>query len=324
MQKKGERGIEKKRWLSERKLALIAVLLVLLVVSGILLPRFLMQIPKPEFSLKAAIIDQLGKEYPNQGFNSTGPVAVMLKNAGFNVSCYKSSAIDVAFYRNLAEGNYGLIVLRSHAALREDETLVDFFTSEEFSENRYGAEQADGLLAKGYYSREPSKFYFTITSRFIERLEGSFPKSIVVAMGCNSLNRTATEMAEAFISKGATAYVGWTGLVGSTHTDDETIKLLQAFVKEGKTLREALNLLQRDPTSGSYMKCYPPTTEDLKLSDLTAEKTTFAMFPGSFADSRPFFAISERDAAAHGPKVPALHGVRLVCQAFESSEDGYV
>ncbi len=324
MQKKGERGIEKKRWLSERKLALIAVLLVLLVVSGVLLSRFPVQVPEPKFSFKAAVVDQLGEEYPNPDFNSTGPVATMLRDAGFNVSYYGSSLVTVAFYRELAKSNYGLIVLRSHAALRVDRTLVDFFTSEEFNENRYSTYLNDGLLAKGYYSWKPDKFYFTITPSFIGSLEGSFPKSVVVAMGCNTLNKTVTGMAEAFISKGATAYVGWTGLVGPTHTDDETIKLLQAFVKEGKTLREALNLLQRDPTFGSYMKCYPPTAEDLKLSDLTAEKTTFAMFLGPLPDSRPFLAISERDVAAHGPKVPALHGVRLICQAFESSEDGYV
>jgi hypothetical protein len=300
------------------------VLIVLLIVSGVLLSRFLVQVPKAKFSFKAAIIDQLSDEYQNPDFNSTGPVATALRDSGFSVSYFESSKVNVAFYRNLAKDNYGLIVLRSHAALRVGETLVDFFTSEEFNENRYSAEINDGLLAKGYYSWKPNKSYFTITPKFIEHLEGSFPKSFIVAMGCNSLNASTVEMAEAFIGKGATAYVGWTGLVDPTHTDDQTIKLLQAFLKENKTLREALDTLHRDPTYGSLMECFPPTADDLRLSDLTAESNDYAILGASASDSRPFLVVLGRDATVRGSEVPALCRAKQVYQAFKPPRDAYV
>ncbi len=240
------------------------------VVLGILLFIFLLNPSDREFPLKAIIVDQLGMEFPNSNFSETGVVASMLKDSGFQVSYRRSETVNVAFYMELAQREYGIIILRSHSATREDKTLVDFFTSEEFNQAKYTREQEKGWLTMGYYQWKPEKQYFAVTPELVENLKGSFPKSVVIAMGCNSLNSTCTEMAEAFINKGAKAYIGWTGLVQPSHTDNETIKLLEMLLIEEKKLSEAINAIDADPIYGSKMEYCPSKAGNLTISSLTS------------------------------------------------------
>jgi len=271
MKRKKEK-VKQEKLFSNRQLIIISVVMATIIVLGFIL--YSLQTQEVEFSLKAAIIDQLGEEFPSSDFNATGTVADILKDAGFNVSYHRSETINVAFYKGLVKYNYGIIILRTHSATREGETIVDFFTSEEYSANKYGDEQNNGLLTAGYYSWNPEELYFAITPKFIENLEGGFPKSVVIAMGCNSLNLTCTEMAEAFIKKGATIYIGWTGLVSPSHTDNETIKLLGGLLVENKTFSDAINSLKSDPLYRSKMEYYPPEAGNLTISDLITEANT--------------------------------------------------
>ena len=260
------------------------------IVLGFLVFAFLLQTQEVKFSSKAAIIDQLGKDLPNTEFNET--VASLLESNGFNVSYHRSESVNVTFYKGLAKYNYGVIILRAHSALRKGETIVDFFTSEEYSEDKYVSEQDNGLLTIGKYSGE-NKSYFAVTPKFIENLEGSFPKSIIIAMGCNSLNETCTEMANAFINKGAKAYIGWTGLVNSSHTDSETIKLLRRLLDENQTITDAVSTVSPDWSffPPSEMKFYPLSAGNLKISDLMAEAKAIATLQSTFCNFEKGFRI---------------------------------
>ncbi len=271
MKRKKEQLSKEKKLFLNKKSAIASVVLIAIIVLGFLLVQIFLQNPEAKFSFNATIVDQLEVEWPNSDFNETGIVSDILTGAGFNVSYNEGDSVDVAFYKGLARYNYGIIVLRAHFATREGETIVDLFSSEEFSMSRYVSERENGLLTKGYYSWKPEKSYFAVTPKFIENLEGSFPKSIVIAMGCNSLNETCKEMAEAFIKKGAKAYIGWTGLVELSHTDNETIKLLNRFFVENKTLSESVNASKPDPLWGSQMKYYPLEAGNLTMSDLIKE-----------------------------------------------------
>jgi hypothetical protein len=271
MKQKKKQIAKEKKLFSNKKLAIILVVLLAIIVLGFLFVQIFLQAPEVKFSFNAAIVDQLGEEFPNPYYNETGVVSNILKGAGFNVSYHEGNTIDVAFYKGLARYNYGIIILRAHFATREGETIVDLFSSEEFSMYRYVSERENGLLTEGYYSWKPGKSYFAITPKFIENLEGGFPKSIVIAMGCNSLNETCKEMAEAFIKKGAKAYIGWTGSVDPSHTDNETAKLLGKFLAENKTISEAVDAVKPDPFYGSRMEYYPPAACNLTISDLITE-----------------------------------------------------
>jgi len=250
---------------------IVTVMLVLLitVVSSIFL-LFIHPLPVL-FSLKAAIIDQLGAELPNPAFVNNATIT--LEAYGFNVTYYNET-IDVDFFKELAKRNYGVVILRAHSALRDDNSTVDLFTSERYVSSAHSDEQENGLVVKGTlnYTGTPQK-YFAVTSKFIENLEGTFPKSIIIAMGCWGLKPGLEQtLAGAFVRKGATAFLGWTNLVGYSHSDDETSKLLTNLFVHNKTLDEAVGGTERDFWYyGSQMRYYPSEAGSLRISDLVAE-----------------------------------------------------
>jgi hypothetical protein len=277
MKSKKKQIPEEKKLFSNKRLAILTVVLVAVIVSGFLLFRLFTQAPEVAFSFKAAIIDQVGEDLPSSPssahkFNET--VTNLLENAGFNVSYHKSESITVNFYKELAKDNYGIIILRAHSALREGETLVDFFTSEEYEEDNTYTD-----VTKGNYSWQPGKFYFAITPKFIENLEGYFPKSIIIAMGCWSLKPNYEEMADAFIKKGARAYIGWTDSIGLSYSDNSTIKFLQDLVNN-KTISYAINHCNQihDPEFPGILSYYPSGIGNYRLSDFTAEANLSSLF----------------------------------------------
>lgn len=221
-------------------------------------------------SLKAAIIDQLGAELPNPAFVNNATTT--LEAYGFEVTYYNET-IDVGFFKELAKRNYGIIILRTHSALRDDSKTVDLFTSERYVSSAHSYERENGLVVKGtLYYTGASQEYFAVTSKFIENLEGAFPKSIVIAMGCWGLKPGLEQtLAGAFVRKGATAFLGWTNLVGYLHSDNETSKLLTNLFVYNKTLGEAVNATELDFDYWSQMKYYPIEVSGLRISDLVAE-----------------------------------------------------
>ena len=292
-----KRRNSKEKRISDKKLLVFSMGLITVIVLGFLVYKIFFQTPEIKFSLKAVIIDQLGKHFPKPEFNET--VTNLLEDAGFNVSYYGSEKINVNFYRELAKHDYGIIILRAHSALRADGTTVDLFTSEEYDPNEYDWERRHGLLTKGNYTfKTEFDFYFAITPKFIENLDGYFPKSIVIAMGCNSLNETCTEMAEAFIKKGARAYVGWTEIVLPEDTDYETVRLLEMLLIENKTLADATDGIYREYKEYgtgkiiiSRMKFYPPSVGDLKISELIAEAKASSNHQSAITFFKPVSAV---------------------------------
>jgi hypothetical protein len=85
-------------------------------------------------------------------------------------------------------------------------------------------------------------------------------------MGCDGL--TNTKMAEAFIERGAMAYIGWTGPVSADHTDTATQQLMKHLISENKTIAtaitETLNEVGKDPAYGSTMSYYPALAGECK------------------------------------------------------------
>jgi hypothetical protein len=262
------------RRFSNKQLAIISIALASIIILASLITFGFFQVPA-KFSLRAALVDQLGSQFPNETFKET--TLSMLIDAGFNVSYYRAEDVNVTFYKELANRNYGIIILRSHSALREDGQTVDLFTSEEYDKDKYSWEQRNGLLTKGNYSFEPSKFYFAITSKFLDNLAGRFPKSIIIAMGCWSLKLGEEDLAKAFIGKGAVAYFGWSNVVLPADTDVETTNLLELIFKENMTLASAANeakiyTYQGDgETVQSRLNLYPPSSWNIKVSQLIEE-----------------------------------------------------
>jgi hypothetical protein len=270
----------KKKTIPNRKLLVLSVGFSALIIFGFVAYKVFFQDQVTKFSLKAAIVDQLSEHFPNSTFNTTA--TNLLTNAGFTVSYFNSDKVTVPFYRELVESGYGIIIFRSHSAMRVDEPIVDLFTSEVFDESKYYDYRSAGLLSKAQYlvplGESTNEYYFAITPNFVEHF-GSFPESIVIAMGCSSLN--VTGMAQAFIDRGAKAYVGWTNVVLPNDTDYETTKFLEMFLGENRTLATSIAITNphnyHDPETGmrviSKMDFYPalPSVGNLTISNLIAE-----------------------------------------------------
>jgi hypothetical protein len=270
----------KEKKIPNKRLLALSISLSVIIIFGVVTYKMLFPNQESKFSLKAAIVDQLSEHFLNSAFNVT--VTNLLDGAGFNVSYFSSEKITVEQYKEIVEGDYGIIIFRAHSALREDGTAVDFFTSEEFDENKYYDYLMDGLLSIAEYrvplGNSSGKFYFAITPNFIEHL-GHFPHSIIIAMGCSSLN--VTGMAQTFIAKGAKAYIGWTEVVLPNDTDRETTKFLEMFLGENKTLGSSIAVTipydyydpNQQKTVTTRVDFYPvqSSVRDLRISDLIAE-----------------------------------------------------
>ncbi|MBX5329121.1 MAG: hypothetical protein QHH18_04760 [Candidatus Bathyarchaeota archaeon] len=272
-----------KRRFSNKQLMLISAVLTSIIIFGLVLSFILLQKPN-KFSLNAAIIDQIGEKFPSnstmaQEFNETS--VSILEQAGFSVTYHRYETVKVNFFKELAKRDYGIIILRAHYAKRDSETEVDIFTSEEYRDGVYD------YVSKGNYTWEPGKFYFAITPDFIKHLDGVFPKSIIIAMGCWSLKPGYEEMADAFIQKGATAYIGWTEEVDISHSDKETVRLLRMLLEEKMSIADAVGNVVPDWTfpPGSRMTFYPHTDiiGNLKISDLIEETKASSNLQGMIA-----------------------------------------
>ena len=267
-----------KKKIPNRRLLVLSVGLSVIMIFGFIAYTMFFQNQETKFSLKAVIVDQLSEHFPNSAFITIA--TNLLTNAGFNVSYFSSENVTVPFYREVVEDAYGIIIFRTHSALRNETTIVDLFTSEKYRQGAYP--EYAGLLSRAEYlvplGQETGQFYFAIAPKFIESF-GNFPKSVIIAMGCWSLKYSG--MAQAFINRGAKAYVGWTETVLPNDTDHETTKFLEMFLGENKTLASAIDVTDRhiyhDPsvniTVTSEMDFYPPSPSvgDLKISDLIAE-----------------------------------------------------
>ena len=281
--------------IEKRKEIIISIILVCIIILGFFLLSPIFKSSEKKFSLKAVIIDQLSIEKTLSNPNFTSTVTKILENAGFTVEHYEGEEVTVNFFKELAKNNYGIIILRVHSALRNDSSTVDLFTAEKFDPSIHSQELEEGLVIRGLLNYPSgTKEYFAITSKFIENLEGSFPKSVVIAMGCWSLKPKCEQLAKAFIEKGATIYIGWNGMVSPNHTDKETVSLLKKLLEENKTISEAVNHVSSDPTYNSFMSYYPKRNGNLKLSSLIAEvkfnvkESNFSLFTNYFERSKTF------------------------------------
>lgn len=214
----------------------------------------------PSSQLKAVIVDHLSLTSPNQTFvdEATG----LLKQAGYTVDYIPGEKVAVDYYRYLPQGGYNIIILRVHCGHNTDTRTISFFTSEEYSTTKYTADQLAGRVHHDYFVYPPtdgSPGYFSITSAFVkESMKGTFNNATIIMMGCYGLEYPS--MAEAFVQKGAKAYISWNSSVTSDHTDEATINLLKHLVIENQPVRQAVEntMIQvgEDPQYKSVLEYY--------------------------------------------------------------------
>ena len=221
---------------------------------------------------KAAIIDQLYTNYPNEEF--TTKITKELQDYGFEVEIYKGNDVTVDFYRRLPNYGYKLIVLRAHSGLLErkgeliERTLL--FTNEPYSKTKHVAEQvADQLVMARVTERDP--WVFGIGSEFVTKsMEGEFDNAVIIITGCSCLY--IKDLALAFVDKGASAYLAWDASVDLDYVDRATAYLIGQLCTDKVTIEKAvtstMNVVGPDPKYKAVLKYFPAQSGDETVKKL--------------------------------------------------------
>ncbi len=232
---------------SPRRLALAVLVLVLL--AGIGSAGLFVLIRGGEGSpagpKTAAIVDQLSLTQPNPEFVSSA--RSLLAEAGYLVDYFAGEQVTVDLYRSLPQRDYDMIILRVHAGIttevdassgeRTETEYVSLFTGEPHTPGKYPDEELNRLGRARYY--EDADPLFGIGPDFItDSMEGRFDDTLIIMMGCDGLRSQRT--AQAFLDKGAQAFVSWTQPVSASHTDATTQRLLERLLIEGQPTSEAV------------------------------------------------------------------------------------
>ena len=194
---------------------------------------------------RAVIVDQLSLTQPNPDFISEARAT--LAAAGYTVEYISGEDVTVDIYRSLPDRGYDLVLLRVHAGITTEVNeatgektgteYVSLFTGEAYDEGKYADEQLNRLGIARY--NEGSDPLFGIGPAFVDdSMQGDFGGALIVMMGCDGLRSQRT--AEAFLDRGASAFVSWTKPISASHTDMATEALLQRLLIDELPVEEAV------------------------------------------------------------------------------------
>ncbi len=225
---------------------------------------------------RAAIVDQLSVMRVNEAFITE--ITTELEEFGFEVDLYQGEEVDVDFYRTLPARGYRLLILRSHSGvMKRDEGSIKktvLFTNEDYTTGAHQIDQIFGRLPMARVS-EDDPMIFAIAPTFVtESMEGEFDDTFIIMMGCEGI--TVLDLAEAFIEKGASAYLAWDEIVGLRYVDEATPYLLRQLCSERLTIAEAVAStmdkeegIGPDPRYGAALKYFPSEIGDTTLPEPT-------------------------------------------------------
>jgi len=147
-------------------------------------------------------------------------------------------------------------VARTHSlAIKEqDRQSVWMFTGEKYTENKYIKEQLAGQVSRGvpFLSSAAAKDkeeaakqrLFIIGSKFVdEEMTGRFPGTTLILGGCDTLSYPF--MAKSLVNRGASAVIGWYGLVSLFDNDRVTLKVLEEILINGQDPDDAVDFVMK-------------------------------------------------------------------------------
>jgi len=99
---------------------------------------------------------------------------------------------------------------------------------------------------------------------------GNLKNTVVIMMGCATAYET--DMACAFIDKGASVYIGWSASVDLQYVDKATLDIIKNLCTEKITIEQALSKtidhIGPDPYYNAYPKYYPAESGKLTIDML--------------------------------------------------------
>ena len=252
-----------------RSRVVLAVLVMCLPALGLF---FGCSAPAPQHGAKAAIVDQLYGLQPNPLFINEAIGA--LETNGFQVDLYQGNEITVDFYRKLPTYEYKLILFRVHSGLltKEGEMAEGtwLFTDEPHSRAKYVNERLAGRIVKAR-TAENKPWLFAVGSEFVtQSMEGQFNNTVVIMMGCYGLY--LDDLAQVFVEKGASVYIGWDGNVVLDYAEQAAIRLMENLCTQETTISKAVDEVTSeigpDPDWGAQPRYFPPESSNKTVKEL--------------------------------------------------------
>ena len=254
-----------------RKLIILALFILVVIIVAAVTVFMLRQ--NGSVQPKAVIVDNLAlMPHASSNHDFVKNATKILNEVGMDVDYFPLNDVTVNLYRNL--GSYLIVILRVHSGMLGDDTYL--FTSESIQEvSKYS--QFIDCLGNACISAT-GKCFIAVGPSFIRDFSENFHDSVIIAMGCESLKTTA--LAEAFIEKGASVFIGWTREVTPEGTDNATLQLLRRFFIENKTVSKAVEELV-DKSTGAKLDFYPDKAANLKpfslVEKLIVAKASFSV-----------------------------------------------
>lgn len=210
---------------------------------------------------RAVILDGLSTDHPNQTFIRS--VMSVLMYAGYEVNIYNSENITLKLLKELPTKNYDLVIFRVHGG-RIRQPIGLYIGSGLFIEkcnpDSHVEEIESGylLIGRPFFSNDT---YCVAPPHYItNKLQGRFKNTLIIAMSCFTGNDDA--MAMAFFSRGAGAYIGFSGKISPDYADAFTITFLRKLYVEKFPLQEAFTQVREelgpDPYYGGMPTLYFP------------------------------------------------------------------
>jgi hypothetical protein len=213
---------------------------------------------------RAILIDSLSATDPDPIFISN--VNQTLSSAGYMLDYYGPSQVTVDLFRSLPLMGYSMVIIRTHTATGSLEPQgQNIVTHQPYTTSKYSAEQLANLVTAAIV--RPGDTFFAITPNFISDEDlgvGGFHGALIIQMGCSTL-QDRPDLATAFLGRGASAFVGWTGLVSSYYTDVATESFLSSLM-HGNSLQQAVaGASQPDPDFGGQLAYIQPSSVSQQL-----------------------------------------------------------
>lgn len=248
-------------------------------------------------SHQAVLIDSLSATDPDPFFISN--VSQTLSSAGYSVDYYGPGQVTVDLFRNLPLMGYSILIFRTHTATSSiappGQNIV---THQTYTPSQYSFEQLTNLVTDAVV--RPGDHFFAITPSFIRDEAagvGGFHGALIIQMGCSTL-QARPDLATAYFERGASAFVGWNGVVSSYYTDISTERFLTKLMR-GDALQQAVGSPSNpDPDWGGQMTYIEPSSVSHQmLIDLVAKILVSALIltPGLLVAGRQgFFQVTRR------------------------------
>ncbi len=266
----------KRPWRRLPRFAWISIA-VILAVAGVLAGVYGVGRSSPGYAgpPRAAIVDQLYNLQPNEAL--IAELTGELEDYGFQVDLYQGDEITVDFYRQLPVHGHRLIIFRSHSGLiLENDELIEetlLFTNEKYSKTKHIGDQVAGRVAVSRIT-ERDPLVFVVGPEFVtQSMAQVFDDTVIIMMGCSCIY--IPDLAQAFVDKGASAYLAWDASVDLHYVDEATPYLLRQLCSGGLTIQQAVARtmdteegIGPDPEYKAVLKYYPAEQGHKTLAEL--------------------------------------------------------